>query len=99
MLQECLNLPEAWIEFEGRLELGYRTRIVPLKIKQDAQVSVRVRIFRFNSEDGPKLWNGAIWLVCLQELPSLLGVESDLIVNARFLRGRQDWVNYEDQQR
>ena len=79
--------------------MGNGTRIVPLKIEQNAQISQRIHITRFYSEDRPKLRNGAIWLVCLQELPSLLGVESDLIVNAQLLRGCQDWVNCEDQQR
>lgn len=72
--------------------MGNDTRIVPLKIEQNTQ---RIHITWFNSEDGPKLRNGEIWLVCLQELPSLLGVEGDLIVNAQFLRGCKDWVNCE----
>src|SRR5258708_8440032 len=84
--QECLNLPEAWIEFEGGLELGNGACKVPLKVEQDTQVSERIHITRFNSEDGPKLRNGAIWLVCTQELLGLLGVEVDLVVNAQLLR-------------
>lgn len=78
--------------------MGNGTRIVPLKIEQDSQISERIHIIRFQSEDGPKLRNGQIRLFCLQELPSLLGVERDLIVNARFLRGCQTWVNYKEQQ-
>ena len=65
--------------------MGKGTRIVALKVEQDTQVSERIHVARFKREDRPKLRDGAIWLVCTQELLGLLGVEGDLVVNAQIL--------------